>query len=279
MIQKIIIYLLTIIKKAKEDDIFSISAQFSYYIILGIFPFVFLFMSILGYYSSPVYELLGFIKSVIPTDIYNIILNITSVSISSYDKSYISVGIIALVWSASSGSVGIIIGINKAYGCQLKRNYIRIRIKGLLFTFSLIFALQLSFVFIIAGGNLIVFFQSISIFTEFFVLIINILRYLLPIMYFILIFSLAYKFLPYEKVSFNSVIPGAVFSTLGWILGSLLFSYYIVSRSTFYNNIYGNLSGFFIFLIWIYLSSFIFLMGAEVNALILKKHISLKRKL
>lgn len=277
MIRKIILYFFLIIKKARADDIFSISAQFSYYIILGIFPFAFLMMSILGYYSHLIYELLSFIKSLIPTDIYTIILNITNVSISSYNKSYISVSIIALFLSASSGSVGIIKGINKAYNCQLSKNYIRIRIKGILFTFFLIFALQLSFIFIIAGKHLITLLQSISIFTQFFVIIIKILRYLLPIVAFILIFSLAYKFLPYEKVSLRSVLPGAVFTTLGWIVGSMIFAYYIGNRSSFYNNIYGSLSGFFILLIWIYLSSFIFLMGAEVNALFLNKKISFKR--
>lgn len=278
MVKKFLIYILVILKKAKEDDIFSISAQFSYYIILGIFPFIFLLISILDYYSSFIYELLSFVKSVIPADIYNIILNIINTSIGSYNKPYISVSIIVLLLSASSGSVGIIKGINKAYGCQIRRNYLRIRIKGIIFTFSLIFAFQLSFLFIIAGRQLILLLQSITILTQLFVLIINILRYLLPITAFILIFSLAYKFLPYEKVSFNSVLPGAIFSTFGWISGSLMFSFYISSRIKFYNNIYGNLSGFFILLVWIYLSSFIFLMGAEVNALFLNNKISFKRK-
>lgn len=278
MIKKLIIFMIIIMKKAKEHDIFSISAQFSYYIILGMFPFIFLFMTVLGYYSSYIFELMSFVESVIPPDIYNIILNILNTSIGLYNKSYISVSIIVLILSASSGSVGIIKGINKAYGCNINRNFLRRRIKGILFTFSLILALQLSFVFIIAGRQLILLLQSISILTNFFVLIIQILRYVLPVASFILIFSLSYKFLPYEKVSLKSVLPGAIFSTFGWILGSLIFSFYMSQKTKYYNNIYGNLSGFFILLIWIYLSSFIFLLGAEINAQCLNKKVSFKRK-
>ncbi len=277
MIKKFLVYLILIIKKAKDDDIFSISAQFSYYIILGIFPFIFLFMSLLGYYSSSIYELLNFIKSVVPPEIYTAILNIINISVGSYNRSYISVSIIVLMLSASSGSVGIIKGINKSYGCNIRKNFFRNRIKGIIFTFSLIFAMQLSFIFIIAGKHLISFLKSITILTQFFVVLIEILRYILPMTAFILIFSLAYKFLPYERVRLKAVLPGAIFSTLGWISGSLLFSYYISSRIIYYNNIYGNLSGFFIFLIWIYMSSFIFLMGAEINSTFIDKKISFKR--
>ncbi|MDD2494113.1 MAG: YihY/virulence factor BrkB family protein [Tissierellia bacterium] len=278
MIKKTIYYILAIIKNAAEDDVFSTSAQFSYYIILGAFPFAFLLITMLDYYSASIYELLYFIKTFIPTNIYNIIINTINASINTYNKSYISVSIVALLISASSGSVGIIKGINKAYGCCFNNNYLRIRLKGILFTLFLIFAFQLSFLFIIAGDFLIRLIQNIRIFTDFFVLVINFLRYLLPILAFILIFSVTYKFLPFEKVSSKSVIPGAIFSTFGWIISSSLFSRYIESKGSYYNNIYGSLSGFFVLLLWIYLSSFVFLLGAEINAFILKENISFKRK-
>lgn len=269
--RKISIYLLKIFKKLNEDDIFSLSAQFSYYIILGIFPFIFLLLNILGYYSVMIFELLEFIKSFIPPEIYAIIIDIARSSVNAYNKPYISISILALIWTASSGSVGIINGINKAYGCKKSRNYVSMKIRGIFFTFFLIIALQMSFIFLIAGNNLIIFLRSISVLNELFIFIINVVRYVLPIVLMLLIFSLAYKFLPYEKVGFKSVVPGAAFSTLGWILNSVLFSIYISGKIEFYTNIYGNLSGFFILLIWIYISSFIFLTGAEVNALFVDK--------
>lgn len=269
--ENFLIYIIKFLRKIKHDDIFSISAQFSYYIILGIFPFIFILMSLLGRYSSFIYELLLTVESLIPHDVYKIIYNIADDSINSFNTTYLQASIVALIWSASSGSVGIIRGINKAYDCPVKSNFIAIRIKGIFFTISLIFSLQLSFVFIIAGKQLILFLQKISILTNYIFIVINITRYLIPILIFFLIFSFTYRFLPCEKVKYKSIISGALFATLGCVIGSMLFSLYIDTKIMFYNNIYGNLSGFFIFIIWIYLSSFIFLLGAEINAFNSKK--------
>jgi membrane protein len=80
-----------------------------------------------------------------------------------------------------------------------------------------------------------------------------------------LIFSAAYKFLTYEKVSFSFVMPGAVVSALGFIGGSMVFSNYISTKAKYYDSIYGNLSGLIIFLIWLFILSTIFLTGAEIN--------------
>jgi len=259
--------LLKLLKKLGEDDIFSLSAQLSYYIILGVFPFIIMLVSIFGYYTSFFNYLLDASKSIIPPDAYKIISNIAESSSGYYNKSYMSFSIIALIWSASSGSVSIIKGINKAYDYPIRKNYFFIRIKGIIFTFALIFSLQVVFIVIVSGNHIIFFLQHISVLTDILVVTIKIFRYVFPILLLIIIFSFTYKFLPYEKVCFRSVFPGALFATFGCIIGSSLFSIYISRRSAFYNNIYGSLSGVFVLIIWIYLSCLIFLLGAEINAI------------
>src|SRR5690606_20228489 len=92
-----------------------------------------------------------------------------------------------------------------------------------------------------------------------------ILRYVLPFLFMFIIFSAAYKFLTYEKVKFSFVFPGAAFATIGIIGGSTAYSYYIGTKTFYYNTIYGNLAGVIIFLLWIFIMSIIFLTGAEIN--------------
>lgn len=275
MFEKILILILRFIRKIRDDDIFALSAQFSYYIILGALPFVFMLVSLLGYYAELLFDALKTVENIIPSDIYALILRMTGDSVSFFNStSYLPVSIITIIWSASSGSVGIIKGINKAYECQQKRNYFFMRLKGILFTFCLIFSLQIAFLFIFVGARFIEFFATIKIVPQMMVTTLNLVSYLFPVALLILIFSFTYKFLPYEKIKFTSVFPGAIFSTLGWIIGSLIFSIYTASRSMFYTNIYGNLSGIFIFIIYVYLTSFIFLLGAEINAFISKEGIT-----
>lgn len=274
---KIIILLLNFIKKIKEDDIFSLTAQLSYYIILSIFPFIIMLISIFGHYASFFYYVIDSVKSIIPSEVYSIMLTITKESTGYFNESYFSASVIGLIWSASSGSVGIIRAINKAYDYPIRKNYFLMRVKGIIFTFALMFSLQVAFIFIVAGSKLIILIQNISLFSNMFVYIISILRYAFPLIVLITIFTFTYRFLPYLKVSFHFVIPGALFSTFGCIAGSLIFSNYISKRSIFYDNIYGNLSGFFIFIIWIYISCLIFLIGAEINALISSNCVTKKK--
>ena len=265
------------VNKINDDDIFALSAQFSYYIILGIFPFIFLFVIFLGYYSNLLFETLYDIKHLIPTEIYNLFLSLITDSVSNYKTQYFSASIIVLLWSASSGSVGIIKGINKAFDYDKKKNYLFMKTFGLLFTLALMISFQIVLVFIVIGKYIIDIFITIVNLPNILVFIISIVRYAFPIILLIVMLSLVYKFIPDKKIKFITVLPGALIATLGCLISSIGFSIYVNIRSTFYNNIYGNLSGIFILLLWIYMTSYIFLLGNEINAFLLKEEITFKK--
>lgn len=91
----------------------------------------------------------------------------------------------------------------------------------------------------------------------------------IPLIYMLVTFMLLYKFSPSNSkenmVTFKGVLPGAIFSTLGLIIVSIVFGFY-VSNFGKYSITYGSLGGIIVFLIWIYLLSIIILIGAEINA-------------
>ena len=265
------------INKISDDDIFALSAQFSYYIILGIFPFIFLFVIFLGYYSNLLFDILYEIKHLIPAEIYSLFLNLVTDSVSSYKSQYFSASIIVLLWSASSGSVGIIKGINKAYDTEIRRNYIFLKIFGLLFTLALMISFQIVLVFIVIGKYIIELLITVANIPNIIVFIVKIIRYAFPVILLIVLLSLVYKFIPNKKIKFSKVLPGAFIATFGCLTSSICFSIYVNLRSTYYNNIYGNLSGIFILLLWIYMTGFIFLLGNEINAFFLKEEITFKK--
>lgn len=257
--------IIKLIKKIIDDDLFSLAAQFSYYIILAIFPFIILVISIFGRHSEYLFYALDSIDGIIPSNVHNVISNILTNASTDYNKPYLSASIIGILWSASSGSVGIIKGINKAYNCSLDKNFIFLRLKGIFFTISLMLSVQLIFILIVTGDYIINFIQTLNLFPDVSYFIINVIRYGISIIYIFIICFLAFKYLPSKKRTFSFVLPGAVFSTCGFIISSVIFSAYTTTRVDYYTNIYGNLSDFFILILWIYITSVIFLLGAEIN--------------
>jgi membrane protein len=89
-----------------------------------------------------------------------------------------------------------------------------------------------------------------------------------PILLALLMVCLAaiYRFAPSrEEPRWRWVSWGAVVATVLWIIGSALFSLY-VGKFASYDKTYGSLGGVVVLLMWLYLSSFIVLLGAQLNA-------------
>jgi membrane protein len=72
---------------------------------------------------------------------------------------------------------------------------------------------------------------------------------------------------PAVKMPFKWVSPGALFFIVAWILATVAFSYY-VSHFGSYQTTYGTLGGVIVLLVWLYLTSYLMMMGAELNAIL-----------
>lgn len=271
MFKKAFVFIIKLLSKMKEDNIVAFSAQFSYYIILGIFPFLILAISLMCSYSEYIFYILNSVEKILPTDVFNIVSKVVYNAAGSCNKPFFSASILIILWSATAGSASIINGINRAYGFTVKSNYLFMRIEGIIFALALMISMQLIFTVIVLGREIVLFLEKIELFSEITYSIINIFRYALPILLLFLVFSATYKFLTYEKVSFSFVFPGAIVSTVGFVFGSMVFSNYISTKAKYYSSIYGNLSGLIVFLIWIFILSIIFLTGAEINYFVGKR--------
>jgi membrane protein len=265
MIKKGLIFTTKLLNKTMVDNIFALSAQLSYYIILSIIPFLIMAISLLCDYSEYIYNILNSLSNVLPDEVHSIIYNALKYSVSSCSTPYLTTSMLIILWSATSGSAAMINGINIAYGFNTKKNFLFLRLRGILFTLALMISMQIVFAVIVAGSSLLLFVKKVSIFQDYNFLLIDILRFALAFFAIFIILLAAYKFLPYEKVKFSYAYPGAIFAAVSSLAGSYLYSRYVSAKVVYINSIYGNLSGLFVFIIWIYILSIIFLMGAEVN--------------
>lgn len=250
-----------------DDDITALAAQVAYYLILSFFPFLLLLLSILGYSDLKSNDVLVYLSQIMPKSTFDLIY--TTV-IDVFDKSsgnLLSLSILGLIWSGSSGFRAIIKALNKAYDEKETRAYWRT------LTISILFMLGLALV-IVAAVALVVFGQMIGglLVVKFnvsskFILNFDIVRYLVTLFGMAFIFAALYHFTPCRRLTWKEVIPGAVFSTLGWLFSSLGFAYYVNNFNN-YSSVYGGIGAVIVLMLWLYITSIIILLGGEINALL-----------
>ena len=91
------------------------------------------------------------------------------------------------------------------------------------------------------------------------------------------VFSLVYWLVPNLKIHYKSVIPGALFATIGWILTSLGFSYYVGNYGN-YSNTYGSIGAIIVLMMWLYFSAIILMLGGQLNAVMTERKLVIVQK-
>jgi membrane protein len=92
----------------------------------------------------------------------------------------------------------------------------------------------------------------------------SILKFILGYFLLLLTLSSIYYLAPNHKRKFKLLSYGSLFGANVIIVASLIFNYYIVYFAT-YNQIYGSLAGIIIYMLWLYITSYVLLIGAEIN--------------
>ena len=81
--------------------------------------------------------------------------------------------------------------------------------------------------------------------------------------------ALVYKYGPnYQQGRWQELMPGAIFATVGWLLVTLGFGFYVANFAD-YNATYGALGAVVALLMWLFLSAYVLLFGAEVNSVLI----------
>lgn len=238
--------------------------QLAYFIILAIFPLLTLF----GYIGS---KMLFFLEPFINTLDKFIPANVMQIMLPFIEDSHITgnvtffmiVGFILI----SNGTYSIIVTSNELYGIK-NSDYIKNRIKA----FFMIVLLMFLFIFIfvvLAYGNVIlgkiIQLDILSSLSDQIYLVFVLLKWPIAFILIFWILKILYTISPDEKISSKFMNKGALFTTVGWIVTTSIYSYY-VSNIANYTLFYGSISSIIVMMIWIYILSYIFVMGIAINA-------------
>ncbi len=246
-----------------EDNISIAAAGVAFFGFLAIFPALIAIISIYGLVIDPqlAEQQISMLTKLLPEEAYSIIAkrieNLLSTSGTTLGWGMIF-GILISLWSANKGTKSLFNGLDIAYKNKNARGIIIQNIITLLFTLGAFLALILSMI-------LIVLFPAIEL-PGYLGTLVSWLRW--PLLAIIVIsgISLLYKYAPARKTpKFKWVLSGASLATLLWLIASWGFSFFVDNFDR-YGEVYGSISAVVILLLWLFLTSYIILLGGEFNS-------------
>ncbi|MED3727970.1 YihY/virulence factor BrkB family protein [Priestia filamentosa] len=249
-----------------RDEVLNLSAELAYFLLLSLFPFLIFMFTLIAFLPFQGDDLLALVRQFAPEEsLYLIEHNVQNV-LSKQNTSLLSFGAIATVWSASNGINAIIRALNRAYNVKETRSFLIARAIAILLTIAMIFVIVIALLLPVFGKAIGVYFFSSFGASEEFLDVWNMLRWIVSIAILFIVFTFLYLFAPSKRLRLSQVVPGAIFTTVGWSFSSLAFSYYVNNFSN-YSAMYGSLGGVIVLMIWLYLSGIILVLGGEVNGI------------
>ncbi|MGH1570343.1 YihY/virulence factor BrkB family protein [Methylobacterium sp. P31] len=257
---------LRVYQEFNKDRLLLIAAGVTFYAILALFPAIAALVSVYGLVADPstINQHLNDLRGVLPGGAIDVIsdqvkrlaakgggtLGLTAV-----------VSILISLWSANGGVKAIFEALNIAYEEEEKRSFVMLNVQSFAFTFG-----ALLFI-VLALTGIVVVPAALQLFgVDEKAWYIALLRF--PALLLLVIGTLAvlYRYGPSRrKPKWRWVTWGSAVAGVLWLIVSGLFSWYVANFGS-YNETYGSLGAAIGFMTWIWLSTTVVLLGAELNA-------------
>ena len=236
----------------------------AFFFVLAMIPIMTITLYIVSYFSISFNSVISFIKDVLPDEAGKIIIDI--ISGKGFDGSIGTFNVIAF-FVASNGTYAIINASNTLYKVN-NNDTLRERIKSVVLLVILILLIVFLIIVPVLGGTLLNLFNN-GVAYEKVKVVYHLFKWPLTFFMIFITLKLIYTIAPSKRIASRTTTYGALFTTFWWTIATAIFSYYLKYFAN-YNVIYGNLSSIIILMIWVYLISYVFVMGIAINAVNLK---------
>ncbi|MGG2905546.1 YihY/virulence factor BrkB family protein [Listeria monocytogenes] len=248
-----------------RNDVSGNAAQLAYYMLFSIFPMLLIAATLLAYLHIDKDSVFNMIKEFAPDQIMDFLEENLNNLLTQKNGGLLSIGIMATLWSASNGMNAVMKSLNKAYGVTNKRNYVVQRLLSMFFTLAMLATVGATLLLLVFGQQIGMFLINHLNFSEDFLSFWNNLRWTVTLIVIFVVFTFLYWVAPNRRSTLISVLPGALFSTIGWTVASVGFAYYVNNFGN-YSATYGSIGVIIILMLWFYLTGIILMIGGELNA-------------
>ncbi|MGO2083624.1 YihY/virulence factor BrkB family protein [Vagococcus sp.] len=259
----------TFIKTFQEAEINIYSIVITYYLLLAFFPLLIAVGNLLPFLNINEQAVLPYIRDLLPADIYGLLKETISRLLGQTNGGLLSISAIGTFWAVSKGINGIQMSLDKAYGLpKQKMQFIR-RLFSFVMAFLLVFVIGVLLIVMGFGQTLLEFVLPRFGLSNHILKTFLALRWPVTTSILFVVLSIIYYLVPNVKNHFRAIVPGAIFTTVSWLIVTQFFSIYIRYFSKRITS-YGVIGSFILFILWLNVASTLIILGGVVNVTIEK---------
>ena len=244
------------------------ASSLAYSFMLAFFPATIFLITLIPFIPISNFQdhLLDLIATILPSNAYLAFQQTIEDIIKRPHPSLLSFGFLTALYFATSGIHKLMQDFNKSSLKVEKRTWLKRRVIALGLTVGISIALLIAIALMIVGQTVVGVIQShLNNGGDFWIYLVKFSRWIIVVAIFFVAISLLYRYGPANKEKWKFLNTGSVLATALAILTSIGFGYYINHFSS-YNKLYGSIGTLIVLMIWLYLNSFIILIGFELNA-------------
>lgn len=254
-----------------SGEITQHSIIIAYYVLFSIFPIIIIVGNILPLFQIDTKPIADYLSLILPSQVSKFLMPMISSLLSKHSGSVLSFGIIVAIWSFSSLINSVRIAMNKIYGVHLQEkhepwwNAILSRVLTLAITALMIFLWTLLTLVLTFGRQIVEFLAPIFQLHLNWIYKLESYKWPLIILMMLIVNMYLTYFLPNISGVKRVILPGAIWTTIGWGALSYFFGMYLKYFGTKWQN-YGIVGTFIVFMLWMNISALIFLVGVCINS-------------
>jgi membrane protein len=242
------------------------AAALAFFFLLSLLPLLFLLAAIVTYLPVPDLfpHVLAFLGQLVPNDAMKLVRGALTEVLAGHER-LISLGILSSIWAASAGFNALIGALNTAYSVGEQRPFWRRQLVALALTLVAGVMAGGAILSAVLGGRFGWWLAAVLGLDPVFALLWPAIRWIAVLLFTVVSVEVIYFLAPNRRQEFVSQSPGAVLAVAIWIAGSYALQLYLHSFAQA-NWIYGTLRAVIALMLWLYVSSWAILLGAELNA-------------
>jgi len=257
-----------ITREIRERTLINRASSLAFNFMLAFFPGTIFLFTLIPYIHIKNFQehLLNLIATILPYNAYMAFQVTINDIVSHQNGKLLSLGFLSALYFATNGISNLMQAFNKTSLVIEKRTWLQRRIIATALTIVISVLLLVAIGILTVGESIIdVLKAHIVSKSHFWIFLIAFSRWIIVMAIFFATISLLYRYGPANKEKWKFLSTGTILATILAVLTSMAFAYYIDHFSS-YNKLYGSIGTLVILMLWLYLNSFILLIGFELNA-------------